>query len=289
MSTSSSSPLPFLPTEVKKEILKFCDQPTLAKTSGLSLEFLQLSSPLLYRHIVFKGPEGLSKFFTLVAEKRHPELEPWLDLSLVHSVTYIDVERSPFNRLFKRAYDPSVLPARRLHLPSSPTPGRLALHSLKVVLLAPRSGSRLCSFFDPVKFQLEGVGGGENSCLGVDLSHWTRLRRLVFVDAFFRDPLLSLNGRIPGPIKAYGLRILYHFTEPIHDVLMWIKDDLNVRGDESVEESVSQLQDVVIHGLIEEERKELLGRLGDSLLLPRITVVVESSPEVSTATDVSST
>ncbi|KAL7415671.1 hypothetical protein BDY24DRAFT_381853, partial [Mrakia frigida] len=61
--------LPFLPTEVKKEILKFCDQPTLAKTSTLSLAFLQLSSPLLYRHITFEGPEGLTKFLTLVVSR----------------------------------------------------------------------------------------------------------------------------------------------------------------------------------------------------------------------------
>ncbi|KAL7415681.1 hypothetical protein BDY24DRAFT_413254, partial [Mrakia frigida] len=156
-----------------------------------------------------------------------------------------------------------------------------------VVLPEGLSETQICSFFDPIEFQVNGVPGGEISCLFVYLSHWTRLRRLVFVDAFFRDPLLSLNGRIPGPIKAYGLRILYHFTEPTHDVLMWIKDDLNDRGD--VTESVSHVQDVVIHGLIEEERKELLGRLADSLLLPRITILVESSPEASTSTDISST
>ena len=72
MSSPTSTPLPFLPTEVKKQILKFCDQPTLAKTSGLSLAFLQLSSPLLYRHIVFEGPEGLTKFLTLVVSILHP-------------------------------------------------------------------------------------------------------------------------------------------------------------------------------------------------------------------------
>ncbi|KAL7415667.1 hypothetical protein BDY24DRAFT_381836, partial [Mrakia frigida] len=70
MSTSSASPFPFLPIEVKKEILKFCDQPTLAKTSTLSLAFLQLSSPLLYRHITFEGPDGLTKFLTLVVSSR---------------------------------------------------------------------------------------------------------------------------------------------------------------------------------------------------------------------------
>ena len=70
MSSSTSASPPFLPNEIKKEILKFCDQPTLAKTSSLSLAFLQLSSPLLYRHIVFEGPEGLTKFLTLVVSMR---------------------------------------------------------------------------------------------------------------------------------------------------------------------------------------------------------------------------
>jgi len=66
MASSSPSSLPFLPNELMKEILKFCDQPTLAKTSTLSLAFLQLSSPLLYRHITIRGPESMDKFLTLV-------------------------------------------------------------------------------------------------------------------------------------------------------------------------------------------------------------------------------
>ncbi|KAL7415633.1 hypothetical protein BDY24DRAFT_381734 [Mrakia frigida] len=166
------SPLPFLPVEVKKEILRFCDQPTLAKTSGLSLTFLQLSSPLLYRHIVFEGPEGLTKFLTLVAEKRHPEFETWLDLSLVHSITYVDVKGDPFNS-YNEEDERSILPPR-LCLPSSPTPGRLAVYSLKVVLPKGGSATQLHVFFNPIEFRLEGVPGGktsvEISSLSFDLS-----------------------------------------------------------------------------------------------------------------------
>jgi len=66
MAASISSPLPSLPIEIKKEILKFCDPPTLAKTSSLSLAFLQLSSPLLYRHVTIKGPRQLKMMLSLV-------------------------------------------------------------------------------------------------------------------------------------------------------------------------------------------------------------------------------
>ena len=65
MFSLTSPSLPFIPTEVKKEILKFCNQSTLARTPSLSLAFLELSSPLLYRHIVFESPEGSTKFLTL--------------------------------------------------------------------------------------------------------------------------------------------------------------------------------------------------------------------------------
>jgi len=50
-----SSPLPFLPPEMKQHILRFCDPSTLAKASRVSLAFLELSSPILYQDIELIG------------------------------------------------------------------------------------------------------------------------------------------------------------------------------------------------------------------------------------------
>jgi hypothetical protein len=51
--------LPILPLEVKGHILGFCDVPTLAVTSRVSLAFLELSGPLLYRDVVIRGCDQL--------------------------------------------------------------------------------------------------------------------------------------------------------------------------------------------------------------------------------------
>ena len=61
--TPTSKPLPSLPTELKKNILRFCTPATLAKTSGLSLAFLQLSSPPLYDEIDIVGFKIMKKLF----------------------------------------------------------------------------------------------------------------------------------------------------------------------------------------------------------------------------------
>jgi hypothetical protein len=53
------SSLPILPIEVKGHILRFCDAPTLAVTSRVSLAFLELSGPLLYEVITVRGREQL--------------------------------------------------------------------------------------------------------------------------------------------------------------------------------------------------------------------------------------
>lgn len=50
-------PLPLLPTELKKEILRFCDPSTLAQTCRVSLGFLRLSFPLLSHHIDINGAD----------------------------------------------------------------------------------------------------------------------------------------------------------------------------------------------------------------------------------------
>ena len=51
----SPRPLPSLPTDLKREILSFCDPSTLAKASLVSLAFLEMSSPFLYRDVTIDG------------------------------------------------------------------------------------------------------------------------------------------------------------------------------------------------------------------------------------------
>ncbi|KAL7415358.1 hypothetical protein BDY24DRAFT_413499 [Mrakia frigida] len=81
--------LPNLPIEIKANILRFCDQATLAKTSGLSLAFLELSSPLLRQDIHVVGLEGLRRLLCERDGQAQPHLSPHLDLPLVSRLTFV--------------------------------------------------------------------------------------------------------------------------------------------------------------------------------------------------------
>jgi hypothetical protein len=59
--SSCSSSLPDLPLEVHEHILRFCDPPTLSRTSRVSLAFLELSIPLLRGEIHIEGLEKMEK------------------------------------------------------------------------------------------------------------------------------------------------------------------------------------------------------------------------------------
>lgn len=57
---------PFLkqfPIEIYNEVLKHCDPSTLARASRVSLAFLELSSPLLYRDVKLVGFEQMVELF----------------------------------------------------------------------------------------------------------------------------------------------------------------------------------------------------------------------------------
>lgn len=78
MLSSSSSPirtLPSLPTELKKEIPRLCDCSTLARTSRVSLAFLQLSAPLLYSHVDLQGAE---QFQRMLVERVRDIFAPYI-------------------------------------------------------------------------------------------------------------------------------------------------------------------------------------------------------------------
>lgn len=64
MNTRSLSPfLKKFPPESTNRNLKFCDPSKLANTSRVSLAFLELSSPLLYRDIKLVGLRQVQKLF----------------------------------------------------------------------------------------------------------------------------------------------------------------------------------------------------------------------------------
>ena len=67
MQTYQSSASPPLPTEVKNRILRYCDRGTLAIASRVTLEFLQLSGPMLYQDITVGD---IKQVYKLVRDSR---------------------------------------------------------------------------------------------------------------------------------------------------------------------------------------------------------------------------
>lgn len=59
--SSTIRPLPFLPMELKREIVLYCDPPTLAAMSRASLALFELAAPVLYRDVTVEGIDGLRR------------------------------------------------------------------------------------------------------------------------------------------------------------------------------------------------------------------------------------
>ena len=59
MEHSTHHPGAVLPSEIHAYVLSFCDDPTLASSSRVSLAFLELTGPLLYRDITVRGKDQL--------------------------------------------------------------------------------------------------------------------------------------------------------------------------------------------------------------------------------------
>ena len=55
--------LPHLPAETYSHILSFCEPDVLADASRVSLAFLELAGPILYRHVTITGLNQLDKLF----------------------------------------------------------------------------------------------------------------------------------------------------------------------------------------------------------------------------------
>ncbi|KAL7417211.1 hypothetical protein BDY24DRAFT_411962 [Mrakia frigida] len=82
--------LPIFPLELKHHVLRFCDPSTLSKTSRLSLAFLQLSPPLLYRDIELVGLDKAELLFcSRDPGVSQPQLHPYLSIQHVHTFTIV--------------------------------------------------------------------------------------------------------------------------------------------------------------------------------------------------------
>ncbi|KAL7416895.1 hypothetical protein BDY24DRAFT_412380 [Mrakia frigida] len=95
--TFSFEPLPFyVPIEIKLHILRFCDLSTLVKVARVSLAFLELSSPLLYRDVRIQGVYRLQRLFCKRIDPQ-PRVTPFLSLSRIEAFHFIVL---PYDRYF---------------------------------------------------------------------------------------------------------------------------------------------------------------------------------------------
>lgn len=214
--TFSFEPLPFhVPTEIKRHILKFCDRSTLAKTARVSLAFLELSFPLLYRNVLgqISGLYRLQRFFcervsslfvlksfrvvflSLIVRLSHqinpqPTVTPFLSLSQIDTFHFTVL---PDDRYFLYMDDTSRIPSLGClpirHLTITDDEERWERKDGYLNLLS------LLELFQPVEVELRTVpyqnrsspSKLEYACIsGLRLG---RLRRLEFVNMVPSGPL----------------------------------------------------------------------------------------------------
>lgn len=212
------------------------------------------------------------------ADTRHPDLEPRLDVySIVYSITYIDVKDRPSNSFGQL---PSTEP-HRLLLPSSPTPGRLPLHLLHISLADGLRASIIHPYFDPIIFRLSSSDPQTLSSTRADFRIWTRLRELIFEDAFLYIGLL--HTRITrSTCNGGNLKVSYVLSseETDDDPMIWVSADLDTEG-ERYEQEGSVIGEVVVKLCTKEQKEFLLGDLEGSLILPKLTIIVKEYVEFS--------
>ncbi|KAL7415565.1 hypothetical protein BDY24DRAFT_381534 [Mrakia frigida] len=186
---SISRPLPYLPPEVKGHILKFCAPATLFSTSLVSLAFLELSSPFLYKDVVIRGSSDLFRLLCVRSDRPQPQIQK--HFSLVRMISYH--QNTDASYVYKMYQPP------RIH--ALPTP-LLPLDKLKVVVENPIAWDRfkshfefLLRFFNPASFEFavtpyQGYGAyrydvADMSSISLSsVEHWNRLQRLQFTNCF---------------------------------------------------------------------------------------------------------
>jgi len=172
------------------------------------------------------------------------------------------------------AQESSTFPLRLL-LPNSPSPGLLPIHLLHISTSYNRPQYPcLGHFFNPVTFKLSSSTVQAAANTRVDFGSWTRLRELIFEDAFLYDGLLQ-SGRTESTCDGQ-LKVSYDISslEPEGDALYWISADLDTEG-ERFRVPGSVVGEVVVRVCTEEQKEFLLEDLEGSLILPRLTIIVK--------------
>ena len=230
-------------------------------------------------------------FHPVQADVQVPALAPYLDLSLVKSITYIDVEGDYFQPGFVCAEeadlrsaercDPGVVFVPHRLLPPGATGPMfvpLSIHSLHVQLLFDTdTDSALWLFFDPVVARFEGTparSAKEPTIFeGPNLYRWTRLRELSLVDAV-TDGLLFNKGHPGGPLAlTYELSIVDKGASAVSFVV----EDAHGPDDDDSDLS-SSISQIIIQVATEAMKTAFLDGLVSSPLLDRTTVVVKPDP-----------
>ncbi|KAL7413380.1 hypothetical protein BDY24DRAFT_67034 [Mrakia frigida] len=180
--------LPSLPIEMKRAILSFCDAPTLAQACLVSLSFLELATPFLYRDVVLHGLKHFEKlFYEEKPTSSAPHLDHLFSLSQLRSFTFLGIRNDAFTRYAFR-----ITPAR---LPSS---SPLRIKRLKVRFgrddVVDEYGelkedepnpldlfSTMMNLFDPKHVVFSSPSGGRPDQrhpfqLELEIANWTRVR-----------------------------------------------------------------------------------------------------------------
>ena len=224
-----------------------------------------------------------------------PSLAPYLDLSLVQSVTYIDIKGHYFETGIVCTSDADLKTAKgrdpgdifvpcRLLPPGAPGPvfTPLSLYSLHVQLVCDTdTDSALWLFFDPVVARIEATPARSAKealvFYGPDLSRWTQLRELSLVDAVTQGPLFYV-GLPVGPVGlSYELSIDDTGASAVSFV---VEDAYGLDGDDGPASSC--IGQVTIQVTTEPMKAALLQRLVHAPIFDRTTVVVKPAEPAST-------
>ncbi|KAL7416732.1 hypothetical protein BDY24DRAFT_412226 [Mrakia frigida] len=208
---TSTQPLPLLPTELKREILRFCDPSTLAKTSLVSLAFLQLSSPILYLDIEVVGvPSALKLFCERDPLLHQPHLEPYLSLHQLRSFTFLNDE---YNHLL---YD-SILHKTRIASPS----GAISVEMLSIGvasydLFDDHLWEQLFPLFDPQAVVCFGSSVGQTyGTAEVKLSHatWPSIQTLTLRNCIITSPFNHVPFLLGPLIEEHRVTLYLDMSE----------------------------------------------------------------------------
>lgn len=159
-------------------------------------------------------------------------LAPYLDLSHVRTLTYVDLEDRPFN--------PTLYDGLQRRLPTSLTPHRLllggrtqlSLSSLHVTFsTAGDVKSRLWHLFEPETVVVHGMAGqnwdGHEDATKFpqpDWELWPRVTSITLIDAHVDERLHSLGGGAASGLVQYRQELSFEADD--NEQINWVLGDV---------------------------------------------------------------